>query len=285
MGKERLDLSWMLPDYETVELPSRGLLYKGVLSSGKINLRPMISSEERLVGKLNEYNYHQIFNTIVEKCSKETFDANDLTSNDRYYILCWLRSQSYGNTYDIEYTCAKCGKSFLSTIDLSVFVPKFLEEIKEPLLITLPISKIELQLIYPRVRQYKEAFEKSYAEEELAKRNKKFAKDISEEDYMKAKCIVKMILPTEDRTILSVENEEDFIDMIRVIENLRPIDKMAIENEFDKYDHGLVDPVVDKCKHCGALYEKYPVPSSQFFRANTESGDLNRNSKESTDNI
>jgi len=50
MAKKDLDLSFLKPNAEEFELPSRGLPYneKNPLSKGKIHIRPWITSEEKI---------------------------------------------------------------------------------------------------------------------------------------------------------------------------------------------------------------------------------------------
>ena len=50
MAKKDLDLSFLKPNAEEFELPSRGLSYddKSALAKGKIHIRPWVTSEEKI---------------------------------------------------------------------------------------------------------------------------------------------------------------------------------------------------------------------------------------------
>ena len=110
---------------ETVELPSKGLLYpeNSPLASGTIEMKYMTAKEEDI---LTNQNY--ITNgTVIDKLLKsmivtEGVDYNELLSGDKNAIMIAARILAYGKDYEVEIVGKK------TTVDLSQFNSKELEE-------------------------------------------------------------------------------------------------------------------------------------------------------------
>lgn len=110
---------------ETVELPSKGLLYPegSSLASGTVEMKYMTAKEEDI---LTNQNY--ITNgTVIDKLLKsmivtEGVDYNELLSGDKNAIMIAARILAYGKDYEVEILGKK------NVVDLSLFNPKELEE-------------------------------------------------------------------------------------------------------------------------------------------------------------
>lgn len=110
---------------ETVELPSKGLLYpeKHPLSSGKVEMKYMTAKEEDI---LTNQNY--IANgTVIDKLLKslivtEGVDFNDILIGDKNALMVAARILSYGKTYTIKVEDEEV------EVDLSKFTNKALKE-------------------------------------------------------------------------------------------------------------------------------------------------------------
>lgn len=93
------------PDAELVEIPSHGYLYKNVtndpdiLERGSLRIRPMTVHEEKILTTSRLVRSGQALDLIFRNCIKSDIDPSELLSSDRIYVMLWLRSISYGNTY------------------------------------------------------------------------------------------------------------------------------------------------------------------------------------------
>ncbi len=74
-----------------------------------------------------------------------------------------------------------------------------------------------------------------------------------------------MILP--DSTIIT--NASDELELlIEIYSKMQAMDTQFIEEEYSKYEHGLLDPIQKTCPLCETVYEQFPVISPDFFRPN-----------------
>ncbi len=259
MPKKDLDLSFLTQNYEEIELPSRGLLYNKEIKNGKVHIRPWISTEEKLIDKFNRGNFYDIIKRLIQNSLEEKISIEDLTVGDMFYILNWIRSISYGSTYNIKRSCPLCDEQISVEVNLYDYEIKYLSDINEPLDITLPKSGIQLKMRLPRVKELIESTEKTHSD------TKKFGVSISSEIYKFAKCTLEMVLPNDEKTILN--HEEDFDTMLyKVWPKIQGIDLVKIRSELDKYDHGYVDNLEVRCKECGRTFEQAPLLTYEFFR-------------------
>lgn len=262
MPKKNLDLSFLNQGSEEVELPSRGLLYKDnkILNKGKLHVRPWLTAEEKLIDKFNKGNFYNILKRLVQNVLEENISVDELTLGDFFYLLYWIRGLSYGPTYKTETECPHCSSKIRPTIDLSKYEVTFLDDgVTEPMTLTLPRSNIELKFRLTRVKDLIEATEKSLSN------TTKLGVNVSPDIYKLARCVEEMVLPNEEKTILT--QEEDFGTMLNLIwPKLPAIDVMALREEMAKYDHGYVKSVNVKCPECENFFEQAAVLTFEFFR-------------------
>jgi hypothetical protein len=110
---------------ETVDLPSKGLLYPedSPLSSGKVEMKYMTAKEEDI---LTNQNYLRD-GTAVDRLLKsllvdKSIKFNDLLLGDKNAIMIAARVLSYGKDYEIMY------EDTSYTVDLSKLKSKYLDE-------------------------------------------------------------------------------------------------------------------------------------------------------------
>lgn len=115
-----MESKFQLPT-ETVELPSKGLLYpkESPLSKGEIEMRYMCAKEEDI---LTNQNYIQK-GTVIDKLLQslivtEGVDYNLLLIGDKNAIMVAARILSYGKDYSFNYQGEE------TTVDLSTLDPK-----------------------------------------------------------------------------------------------------------------------------------------------------------------
>lgn len=131
---------------ETVELPSKGLLYpeSSPLSSGTVEMKYMTAKEEDILSNSNYLSN----GTAIDKLLKslivdKTIKYNDILLGDKNAIMLAARILSYGKDYVIQHKGEDC------TVDLSKLTPSYLSndlvvDRKNEFKCSLPISKNEL---------------------------------------------------------------------------------------------------------------------------------------------
>lgn len=270
MPKRDIDLSFLKPNSERIELPSRGILYNNSeLKSGFLNIRPWLTNEEKLIDRFNKGNFYSILKRLISNSVTEKINVDELTLGDFFFLIYWIRSISYGHTYNADIVCPECGKSVSVVIDLSKYDVTYLEDCKEPMTLIMPRSGIEIKFRLPRVADLIEASESTLSG------SKKFGVTISPDLYKTAKCVEEMVLPNEEKTLLT--QKEDFDIMLgKIWPKIPAYDLVVIREVMSKYDHGYITNASTRCPECEATFEQAPLLSFEFFRPS--SGESTTNS-------
>ena len=106
---------------ETVELPSKGLLYPedSPLSSGKVEMKYMTAKEEDILTNSNYISKGTVIDKLLQSLIVDPkVDYNELLAGDKNAIMIAARVLSYGKDYQFEY------KGKAQTVDLSVLENK-----------------------------------------------------------------------------------------------------------------------------------------------------------------
>ena len=106
---------------ETVELPSKGLLYPldNPLSSGKIEMKYMTAKEEDILSNQNYIKQGVVFDKLFQSLIVSKINYDDLTVGDKNAILIAARILGYGKDYQVKYPHPITGEEELITIDLA----------------------------------------------------------------------------------------------------------------------------------------------------------------------
>lgn len=107
--------------YERIELPSKGKFYNGDdgPTDGVIHMRPMTGEEEEILATPRFVRKGQAINMIFNRCIKENFDTANFLTQDRTYMLIYLRGISYTPEYDVEVRDPESDQTFATTINLN----------------------------------------------------------------------------------------------------------------------------------------------------------------------
>jgi hypothetical protein len=106
--------------YEEIVLPSKGKFYDGTdgPANGVINIRPMTGEEEQILATPRFVKKGIAINMIFSKCIRENFKTENFLSQDRTFILIYLRGISYGTDYEVQMRCPETDRQFSTTVDL-----------------------------------------------------------------------------------------------------------------------------------------------------------------------
>jgi len=90
---------------ETIELPSKGLLYPegNPLCSGKLELKYMTAKEEDILTNQNYIANGTVLDKLLQSLIVTKIDYNDLLVGDKNAILIAARVLGYGKDYTFEY--------------------------------------------------------------------------------------------------------------------------------------------------------------------------------------
>jgi hypothetical protein len=116
---------------ETVELPSKGLLYSkdNPLSSGKIEMKYMTAREEDILTNQNYIKQNTVIDKLLQSMIVTKINYNDLLVGDKDAILIAARILGYGKDYPISAYNRETGNYEPVTVDLSKLKEKYLDEL------------------------------------------------------------------------------------------------------------------------------------------------------------
>lgn len=106
---------------ETVELPSKGLLYpvENPLSSGTVEMKYMTAKEEDILSNQNYIKNGTVFDKLLNSLIISKINYDDLTVGDKNAILIAARILGYGKDFQFKYPHPTTGEEELITVDLS----------------------------------------------------------------------------------------------------------------------------------------------------------------------
>jgi hypothetical protein len=107
--------------FEPIQLPSKGKFYDGENGpkDGVIHLRPMTGEEEEILATPRFVKKGQAINMIFNRCMRESYDSANFLTQDRTYMLIYLRGISYTPEYDVEVKDPDSDQTFATTINLN----------------------------------------------------------------------------------------------------------------------------------------------------------------------
>jgi len=243
---------------ETIPLPSRGLLYKNVtddkdILNGFIKMYPMTVKEEEILSTSKFLKNGTATRMILDRCIVSDIDAKDILLFDSNFLMFYLRSISYGDSYEFDIKCesSSCERKFKHEVKISKLEFDELDNIKEPINVKLPNSKFTVSFILPRLVH----------SEELIIKNKNIEKSSDEEDSS----LVDNLLITTVKIIDNNKEEVDEKDWKDFYESIIGKDRATLKeaSEFsaniDKIDHIV-------CPYC-ETEQSFNIPIGlDFFR-------------------
>lgn len=238
-----------------IDLPSKGLVYDNI--PGTIRIRAMTTEDEKIIFASNSGNVMQ---RVLSKCIvyPEKIDVSQLISADEQYIMIKLREFTYGSDYHITTKCPYCGTESEYKIDLSSFDVKYLpDDFKEPLEMTLPISKNTLEVRMLRNKDY------TSIREIAQKRARRSVKStVSELEYiLRMTRYIKSVNGVDARDM----NIQSFVEKLHARDSAY---FWAFIN--NKFDCGLDTSTPITCSSCGQIFDLPFEINSEFFRPKFE---------------
>jgi len=235
------------------ELPSRGFFYGDKLPDGRVEMSPMRTSDEKLLaGGVSDRA--KLIDTLLKRCIITEFPYNEYMIGDKYYMLMFLRSITYGEFYEFKMTCSKCSGKFTHGMnvpdDFEIRVST--EDDTEEFDVKLPVSNKTVTLRLLRVND----------ENELAKhvRREGMRSGVKAEgDPAYTQRIA--------RSIVAIDGQQRKpMEVLSFVEDLYGQDSLKIRNELEERDPGVDMLLNVDCPHCGNTIEEMLPFTTEFFR-------------------
>lgn len=241
---------------EVIKLPSNGRIYP----IKELTLQNMTISEEKYI--YGAASNDQAIDKILTSCIQEDIDVNDLIVPDKHFALVRLRVLTYGDDYPVQTRCRVCGKTFIKNVKLSELeINELPDDFKEPIRITLPVSKDVLELRIPRskdINRYNEM-----ADQKATKYNL----DKDEVNYIFNAMLG--IISVNGEKIGTVDGMTDE-ELYAYVSEFHAKDSSYIKHQFAKINVGYNTRIETNCPHCKAE-NRFRLPmTSDFFLSNFE---------------
>lgn len=242
---------------ETIELPSKGLLYpKGTpLATGKVEIMYPQAHHEDILTNQNYINKGVVIDKFIQAILISDINYNELSIGDKNAIMIGSRILAYGKDYQVGLNCPKCGEKSEIEVDLNKLnnkeVDLSLYKNTNEFTFELPSTKVKLTFKTLTVADEKKI------DEEL-KYQKKVHKDNSVE------------LTTRLKYLITSVNGDNDPTRIRTFVDTELLSRDSLE--FRKYMNKVLPDVDMKylytCEHCGTdNYVTIPM-TVQFFWPN-----------------
>jgi len=115
---------------ETIELPSKGLVYPpdSPLSTGKVEMKYMTAKEEDILTSQNLIKKGLVIDALLKSLIVTPINYNDLVVGDKNAIMVAARILGYGADYPVEIQCPACGEKNKLNVNLTELTEKGLDE-------------------------------------------------------------------------------------------------------------------------------------------------------------
>lgn len=243
--------------YRTIELPSRGILYDGLIPNGIVKCDIWDTSIEELFAGGGSSPTILISDVLERSLIDLPMPVNELLVGDRYYAFLALRAESYGDDYSFLLKCSSCKFQWRPTIgilkDLNVITLE--DDAIEPFEVVLPYSgdKVTYRLL------------RGKDEEDIDRRIDKIFKAKSRGAKLEKGGVIsskKIVDPSYKlrlaRHILTVNGQEfDFDDAVSWFSKIKGIDSLELRRSIDSNDPRIDMNISLECPRCDSINETF----------------------------
>ena len=243
--KSRKDGRFNFSEAELVPLPSKGSLYKEVTEDedvlgGFIRLYPMTTKEEEILSTQRHLRTGASTRLILQNCIDSAIDAKDILVFDSNFLLFYLRKISYGDEYEFEIASTEdtLRRKFTHKINISELRFEELDdEVKEPIVVTLPRSKYTVECVLPRMYHIEEIYKMN------ARREKK--SDISDKRLLDNLMVTTVRILDDKKKEVPSKYWEEFYEALPGMDIAELREKTKFDTGVDEIK-GIVCPYTDR---------------------------------------
>lgn len=240
--------------FDTVPLPSKGLLYKDGPLAGveSVEIHYLTAIQEDILTSPNLLSSGLMLDTLIRSVLKDkTIDPSVLTLGDRNAIVIWLRSTGYGAEYPVRIGCGSCGNEWIHEFDLGSLEVRELE--------TLPDADGLFSFDLPRLKStVKFQILTSQHEADILKRVEAIQKQQgSQTDHSMS---LKMVA-----SIVSFDGESDSIQVKNFVENMPVGDARAFREYLNSIEPGILMTQDATCPKCQSVTQEVIPIRGNFF--------------------
>lgn len=243
---------------ETIELPSKGLLYPkdSVLSSGKIEMRYLTAKDEDILTSRNLINKGAtiLFDRLLKSIIVSNINLDDVVEGDKEQLLVAARVLSYGKDYSIKIADPDMpSNEMIINLDLTKDIPD---------------KEIEDWSIYQNKNEFDFILPSSNVKVTFKLITHGISKKIDSE-ISAAKKLNSEVLPenviTLQNLIVAVNDDRNKSTINKFISEMRMLDSKALKKYMSSIMPGLNWKKSITSESTGIEHEIYVTPDIDFF--------------------
>jgi hypothetical protein len=254
------DFGWEVP-YETVPLPSQGVLYSPdsiLYLKESLDIKAMTAKEEDILSSPALIKKGNAISELLKSCIVDKgIDVNELLLGDRNALMVSIRITGYGHDYKASMRCKHCNHINDTTLSLAELPLNFLK--LEP--ITKGKNEFEFHLpVTKKVVTFKFTTGKDEKDlnETREKMDKYFTSDIKNN-------VTNML----ERAIVSIDGIRDKNKIKHFVQYMPAYDSKALRNYILENQPGIDMSHNLACKNCNSESEVSIPITSEFFWPST----------------
>lgn len=244
-------ISKISEQYQIISLPSKGWGYpqSSILSSGELKLKYATGKDEALLSSQHLIKKGVMIDQFLKALILDNIDYQDILVGDKNYITFAARRLAFGNDYNVQIECQKCGSKQKINVDLSTIPVK-----ETPQLFELPKGQSVFQFQLP-----------------ISKKNVLFKLNnvkLQKEMENKIKLIKRPDMEIITRTAILIESigeKTTFKEIVTQLENIPSRDTLALRNYIRKISPDIEIKYKHECQSCFKQQEVYIPITVQFF--------------------
>lgn len=263
----------MLP-WEELKLPSLGYYYNGKIPDGVIKVRPMGIFADKILATARLAQTGMALDHIYKHCVQlpNGFSALDLLSNDRIYILYYLRGITHGEKYEFVYQCPNTDCSHrrnthmydLNDLYKTIKFPR--SDAPEPFKVRLPyLSGVFKRDVYVGLK-----FMRGREEQAMFRRSRIMKRAVGSNSDEK----ISLDQTIEENLVLLIDNIMDVRDPTKIqqfVSQMHSRDTATIRQWLRDNTPGIDTRIEFDCPSCGQSIN-IDLPLTESFFRPTESG-------------
>lgn len=240
--------------FDTVPLPSKGLLYSDGPLAGKdsIEVHYLTAIQEDILTSPNLLQSGKMLDTLLHSVIKDkTIEPEKLTLGDRNAIVIWLRSTGYGSDYPVQIRCGSCGHEWAHEFDLGTLDVRELEVKPD----SDGLFSFEMPTTQKAIR-----FKLLTSADELAILKRVEAIQKKQGSSVDRSLSLKMMA-----SICEVDGEQDPMLVKMFVESLPVKDARAFREHMGEMEPGVLMTQDCECPSCGNVSEEVIPIRGNFF--------------------
>jgi len=277
--------------YVPVNLPSRGIPYRGLLPDGAVEVRAMCGAEEAILrsGAMDELaKMDKILNACVrfpKNASGQSLQPKDLTASDQFMLTMAIRVESLGSNYNVSCRCEACQREFTTGIDISknlrveemprtqnttdakgnVVTETLNYDPDVGIETTLPQSKLKvrLRLLTGKDTEYLARESKNQKSSVIPKA---YMQQGNAAWYMQQALTIRAVCVNGEWNEINHSRPDDMSTLFQLISKMPMRDLRHIEKVYTAYDVSVDNAVEVQCPFCGVSQETGVTLTLEFFR-------------------